>query len=130
MQKFLTSYLAIIILFQGMFGNTNILFEINELAEDYQIHKEQYHDSFTTFLSKHFGDLKKNHQQQHEEEHRQHQHPQSDFNANFQTDFVPQISTINLHNCMVKEKRNTLFFYKNLFSNFEKQKIFQPPQNT
>lgn len=128
MKKKLVPYLAITILFQGMFNGATVLFQINELVEDYQIHKDKYGDNLTTFLSKHFGDLKDSHKEQHQEEHNEHQHPQSDFNFSFQTDFVTHNSTINLTNCIVKEKRNTPFFYKNLFSNFEKSSVFQPPQ--
>ncbi len=128
MQKLLVTYLATLILFQGMFSNVNILFEINELVEDYQLHKVKYDDDLTTFISKHFGSLKESHKEQHQKEHQQHKHPANELHNNIQLDFTLHYCYFSFKNTVETNKRKTIFSYLDLFSTFEKQKIFQPPK--
>lgn len=131
MQKFIVTYLATIILFQGIFVNTDVLFEINELLEDYQLHKTKYGDNTYTFLSKHFGDLKESHKKQHQEEHEQHKHPSQDKLANVsQFDYTFNRCNFTIKNVVEINADTSNFHYSDLFSTFEKQKIFQPPKLT
>ncbi|MDC9722725.1 MAG: hypothetical protein PSN34_08115 [Urechidicola sp.] len=55
MKKFVVTFLATLILSQGVFANTDILFEASELIEDYQLHKVKYGDDLATFISKTFN---------------------------------------------------------------------------
>jgi len=128
MQRLFVTYLATLILFQGIFFNSNILFEINELMEDFQLHKVKYDDDLTTFFSKHFGDLKESHKQQHQEEHKQHNHPANDLNSNIQVDFALHYCYFTLKNTVEIDEKSPRFSYSDLFSTFEKPKIFQPPR--
>jgi hypothetical protein len=68
MRKIIVTYLASLILLQGVVANTDLIFEISELTEDYQLHKKNYGDDLTTFISKHFGDLKESHKEQHQKD--------------------------------------------------------------
>jgi len=118
---------AVFILFQGMFMYANFSFVLGEIWEDYQLHQVKYGDNLTTFLSKHFGELKEQHQEQHKKEHQDHKHNHEmnlsihiDMLCDNSFDFSTEISTV-----FYKEHN---FHYKDLFSNFEKQKIFQPPR--
>jgi len=129
MQKGLITYLAIFILFQSMFSNVNILFEISEVIEDYKLHQTKYGDNLATFISKHFGDLKDSHKEQHKKDHEHHNHPcQSELANNVQGVYVLQQYDLSLESIVkiISEKDN--FYYKKSSSNFEKQKIFQPPR--
>lgn len=129
MQKGLITYLAIFILFQSMFANINILFEISEVVEDYNLHQTKYGDSLATFISKHFGDLKESHREQHKEEHEHHNHPiQSELANSVQEVYVLQQYDFSLEGIVKIISKTDNFYYKNSFSNFEKQKIFQPPR--
>jgi hypothetical protein len=131
MQKSLITYLAIFLLYQSMFINVNILFEFSELVEDYQVHKSKYGDSFYTFFSKHFGDLKESHKEQHKEEHKHHNHPiQNDIGPNVQEVYVLQYVNFNMQNSIEVISKSNNFGYADPFSTFEKQKIFQPPKLT
>ena len=131
MQKIIVTYLASFILFQGVFLNTDILFEINEVLEDYQLHKTKYGDSTYTFLSKHYGDLKDAHKEQHQEEHKEHKHPAQDQITNsIQVDYTLQQHRYKLKSVIEINSTLSKFHYIDLFSTFEKQKIFQPPQFT
>ena len=131
MQKIIVTYLASLILFQGVFTNSGILFEINELAENYQLHQSEYGDNLSTFISKHFGDLKESHKEQHQEEQKQHNHPTQDkIGGLSQIDYTFNQTYLILENPIKVNKSLTNYHYLDLFSTFEKQKIFQPPQQT
>ena len=127
MKSFANILLATLILFQGMFSYVDISFQLEELLQDYKIHQVKYGDDLQTFISKHFGDLREQHQEQHKKEHQEHHH--HDINdVNLHVDYVC------FKNYIKVPKKDTIFFktdnfrYKNLFSTFEKQKIFQPPR--
>lgn len=129
MQKKLIPYLAIFILFQSMFTNINLFFEIDELVEDYKLHQTKYGDNLTTFISKHFGDLRDSHKEQHKEEHKHHNHPiHSELGSNIQEIYVLQNYNFTINTIEKIRSKTDNFYYKNLLSNFEKQKIFQPPR--
>jgi len=128
MKKFVVTYLASLILFQGMFANTDIIFEISELTEDYQLHKKKYGDNLTTFISKHFGDLKESHKKQHQEEHKHHKHPVQNTGSSLQVDFTLLALSFTDKSIIEYDASASNFNYLDLHSTFEKQKIFQPPR--
>ncbi len=118
---------ALFILFQGMFMYANFSFVLEEIWKDYQLHQVKYGDNLTTFLSKHYGELKESHQEQHKKEHQEHQHHHK-LNVSFQLDMLWDNSfNFDAKDSIVFYKQNN-FAYKGLFSTFEKQKIFQPPR--
>ena len=127
MKSYLNILFALVILFQGMFLYVDISCETMELLEDYQIHKTKYGDDFETFLSKHFGKLRQKHQNQHKKEHQEHQHHNTN-EVHIQLEFVcfNDIEIVPQKEIIFSKKNN--FHYKDLFSSFEKQKIFQPPR--
>ncbi|MFK5878009.1 MAG: hypothetical protein QM478_00790 [Flavobacteriaceae bacterium] len=131
MKKVVVTYLASLILFQGLFTNMDLIFETSELIEDYQLHKVKYGDNLTTFFSKHFGDLKESHQKQHQQEHKQHKHPVQNNTGNNQlVDFTLLALSYNNKNIDEIDTTSSNFHYFDLHSTFEKQEIFQPPQLT
>ena len=128
MKEFVVTYLAALILFQGIFTNTDILFEASELIEDYQLHKVKYGDNLSTFISKHFGDLKESHKQQHQKERKQHNHPiQNNTGNSFQVDYTLVASFVMKNEIEITSSTSN-YRYSDLLSTFEKQKIFQPPR--
>ena len=130
MKKCFASYLAVLILSQGIFANTDILFETSELIEDYQLHKVNYGDDLSTFISKHFGNLKESHQKQHQKEHEQHKHPVQNNagNTTYQIDYAFSASFVMMKNVVEIISSTSNFHYSDLFSTFERRKIFQPPR--
>lgn len=129
MQKIVVTYLAVLVLFQGVYSSTDILFEIDEILQDYQLHKTKYGDGLTAFLSKHFGDLKEAHKKQHQKDHKQHKHPVKDQLVNTtHIDFTFSHCYVVIKNEIEVCDEPSGFWYINLFSTFEKQKIFHPPQ--
>jgi len=129
MQKQLITYLAIIIFFQSAFGSFNLLFEIGEVIEDFKIHKIKYNDDLGTFISKHFGDLRESHKEEHQEEHKHHKHPiQPEVGQSSNEVYVLQMIDLFMNNPIEINTTINNFGYKNLHPTFEKQKIFQPPR--
>jgi len=129
MKNFIVTYLALLILFQGVFVNTNTLFEMNDLIADYQLHKTKYGDTAYSFLSKHFGDLKEDHKIQHHQDREQNKLPiQNKISNTFQTAFTIQAHQLALKQHLEINQVTSNFHYSDLFSTFEKQKIFQPPR--
>ncbi len=114
--------------------STNIHFEdmqkIGELLEHYNLHHDRYNDSFITFISKHYGDLKESHKKQHQEEEKEHHHDPIHHDCAAQThiDVCVNTSTYTIKVVKFIESKETNFYYQDKFSTFEKQKIFQPPQ--
>lgn len=128
MQKIIVTYLTFIILFQGISVNSDILYQLNEMIEDYQIHKVKYDDNLTTFIAKHFGDLKESHKKEHQEEHKQRKHPVNELNNDIQVDFALNFYCLNTSNYIESSEKSSNFSYSNLFSTYEKSSVFQPPK--
>ena len=123
MQKVLVTYLSLLILFQSTFTNVDVAFEINDLMEDYQLHKVKYGDNITTFFSKHFGNLKEEHKEQHKQEHKEHKHPANDFSNHIQVDYAFYNNNFAPQNPIEIIQNKSNFYYKDKFSTFEKQKV-------
>jgi hypothetical protein len=73
MVRLLSISLSFFILFQSFNIHLNDVLELDELVEHYQFHSETYGDSFLVFLSKHYGELKTEHHQKHQEEQQEHE---------------------------------------------------------
>jgi hypothetical protein len=117
-----------------LFQSANIHFDdvlqLREFIEHANLHKDKYGDSFIVYVSKHYGDLKESHKEQHQEEEKNHHHDpiQHDCTAQVQIDIVILDFSITLKTIKFIESKETNFYYQDKFSTFEKQKIFQPPQ--
>ena len=73
MTRFWSIVLSASMLLQGMHLAWPDLAQLDELLEHAQYHKETFGDNFITFLSKHYGEQKEDHSQQHQEEREQHE---------------------------------------------------------
>lgn len=71
--KFLSVLSAFLILFQSLNISLGDLARIDEFLEHANFHEKEYGDSLLVFISKHYGELKAEHQEQHQEEQEQHQ---------------------------------------------------------
>ena len=127
MKKIFVTYLASIVLLQGMFFYVDISLEVSDILADYSLHKSKYKDNLSTFISKHYGCLKKQHAEEHKKDHQKHRHKDT-IEANILIDYVCFQNTVIVPQLIKIESQNTNFHYKDLFSTFEKQKIFQPPR--
>ena len=129
MTKLFSIIFANLILFQSFNIGFDDVSKFNTLLEHASFHQEQYGDSFFEFLTEHYGEEFKNHIGEHKE------HEDLPFKHDQQTcQHVPTIfmlhpSAIELKAYALPDASKT-FFYKELYSLFEKPSVFQPPRLT
>lgn len=75
--KLLSVLSAFLILFQSVNISLGDLSRMDEFLEHASFHKEQYGDNLLVFISKHYGELKAEHEKNHQEE--QHEHEKLPF---------------------------------------------------
>jgi len=130
MIRMISIWLSVTLLFQsGNFGLDDVL-RIGELIEHAKFHSDQYGDNFFTFLSKHYGSLKKDHEEHHKEE--QKDHERLPFNHSSCTHSVT-LFVIDYHEIPLKKPESLKdtdanFFYKDHYSFTNQSQVFQPPR--
>jgi hypothetical protein len=129
MSKFLSIFTSFLILFQSLNINLDEFTQIDELVEHAFYHAEEYGDDIFVFVSKHYGELKEDHNRNNDEERSEHE--QLPFNhlcsSNFTTVFIlDEVELVCAEIETVGSK--TKFFYQEKDSSFEKTNIFQPPK--
>lgn len=121
--------LSIVLLFQGInFGLPDLL-NAGELIEHARFHSQNHGDNFIVFISKHYGELKEQHEQQHQEEKKEHEklpvRGEFSFSSNW---FVPNNETELLPKIPAITSTSSIFFYKETYSSIRESAIFQPPR--
>lgn len=128
--KLLSIFLSVFILTQGIWMNTNELEKVEVLLEHAKYHKDQYGDSFSAFLSKHYGNLKQKHDQEQQEE--RHDHEQLPFQQTLQLAaqpvFLLDSYSANFSLPIFAESENENYFYKQLHGSLIIKEILQPPK--
>jgi len=121
---------SFLIVFQSFNIHFGDIIKFNNFLEHAEMHSEKYGDDFFVFLSKHYGELKESHKEQHEKE--EENHPPTpinhDCNSQIQSSFVLNSFILTIKNSNKEIEKSSIFYYQDKFSSFEKQKIFQPPQ--
>lgn len=104
------------------------LSQADDLIEHIQYHSEKYGDNLFTFLSKHYGNLKDNHDKNHKEE--KQKHKQLPFHQSIPLQFsaflLPEHEKTDLKQSKVVF-RSSYFYYRESTSLFIPEKILQPP---
>ena len=131
MSKLFSIFISSLILVQSFNIHFDDILKLNELLEHAQMHKKEYGDDFLVFVSKHYGELKESHDEDHQEE--QEDHEQLPFNCHCATGSVSifilnQIASSIVEVGVIDVKTN--FLYQESNSLFEKPDIFQPPRQT
>jgi hypothetical protein len=118
-------------LFQSMNIHLEDILNVKEFFEHAQLHKQKHNDSFLSFISKHYGDLKETHKKEHQEEEKNHEHSPINHNCSSQlpVDLAFEVYQIHIPKISLEIESQPNFYYKDLFSTFEKEKIFQPPRS-
>jgi len=130
MIRLISISLSLLILVQSFNISIGEFVEMDELIEHARFHSEEYGDNFLVFLSKHYGELKNEHSEQHQEEQQEHEELpfQQQIHSSTLSAFVihdQDISTIN-PNYTVQTSRN--YFYRDSHSFFIEKGLFQPPR--
>ncbi|CAM1333179.1 hypothetical protein [Tenacibaculum aestuariivivum] len=131
MNKLLSIVLSLIIVFQSFGISFHDFSKIGEFIEHAQFHNKEYGDNVFTFISKHYGKLKINHNQEHQEQ--QEDHQKLPFNNNCTHLFLltaiidSSITNVFKRVCFLSLNKPN-FFYKTPISSVFKVKILQPPR--
>lgn len=130
MTKLFSIATSLLILFQSFNVHFDDIVELDELIEHARFHSEQYGDDFFVFLSKHYGKLKTEHDQKHQEEKEDHE----------QLPFQHQCQTASLSAFVLNKLPDSPlvletavhhavnFFYQASYHSLAQEGLFQPPR--
>jgi len=130
MIKIFSIAFSFLFLMQSINIHLEDVLNVSMFFEHYQLHKQKHGDDLLTFVSKHYGDLKEAHKKEHQEEEKNHHHSPINHNCSSQlpVDLAFEVYIIFFPKISMEIENQSNFYYKDLFSTFEKQKIFQPPR--
>lgn len=130
MQFLISISLSAILLLQGFNFGLSDLMRVGDLLEHANFHADTYGDSFTVFLSKHYGELKEQHNREHQEEEKEHE--KLPFNNQACACSFPGFVFTNINfeplKISVLSVSTPIFFYENSYSSPGESGIFQPPR--
>ncbi len=131
MNKLFSIVIASLILLQSLNIHLNDVLEFDKLIEHARFHSEQHGDDFFMFLSKHYGELKTEHSQKHQEEKKDHERLpfQNQMHSVALSAFVLNpfhIEATNPEFSLLQQKSR--FFYSATYLSLEKAAPFQPPR--
>jgi len=129
--KLFSILLSSLIMLQSFGVHYDDIVQLDELIEHAQFHNEQYGDNIIVFLSKHYGELKADHQREHQEEKKDHE------KLPFNHSGASHISVADVFINSYKSELNVLefsdysdanFYYQAPSSSLHSQGILQPPR--
>ncbi len=130
MTKLFSIATSFLILFQSFNIPIDDLVELDELIEHAQFHAEEHGDNFFVFISKHYGELKAEHNQQHQEE--KEQHEQLPFQHQSQS---PSLYALVLNSPIEASAiledgvySSANYFYQASYHSRAQEGLFQPPR--
>lgn len=101
-----------------------------KLVQHAKHHSEKHGDDFFTFMQKHYGSLKAEHEENDKED--RHDHEKLPFQHISCHHVIADIVIVPLEIPILKKEISTQethsYHYQNLYSSLEKVSIFQPPQ--
>lgn len=71
--RFISILISVLILLQSFGLHVDDIVQIDEFVEHAKFHSEQYGDNVLVFISKHYGELKADHNKEHQEEKEDHE---------------------------------------------------------
>lgn len=130
MKSLLALTFSFLVLFQSAGLGLNDLFLLGSLAEHAQYHSENYGDDFFTFIAKHYGSQKTEHQKNNKEEKQeQGELPFQHISCHHVIgDVVLVPCEVAILKVEISIQGSHTFYYQNLYSSLKKVSIFQPPK--
>lgn len=133
MLKITSILISSLILIQSFNIHFDDIVEIDELIEHAQFHAEEYGDNFFVFISKHYGELKAEHSQKHQEEKEDHE----------QLPFQNQCNLASFSAFVLNQTANDYpvvidfvygcdsnYFYQVSYHSLAQEGLLQPPRHT
>jgi hypothetical protein len=122
--------ISFLVLLQSFGLHYTDVVQLDEFIEHAKFHSEQYGDNVLVFISKHYGDLKADHEKQHQEEKEDHEQLPFQHQGH-----VSPVTAITLYNNTTEldilefvEYNGANFFYQAPSSSLHAQGLFQPPK--
>jgi hypothetical protein len=132
MSKLLSISLSLFILFQSIGFSLNDMVKIDEFIEHAQFHSDQYGDNIFVFIAKHYGELKADHEKEHQEEKKDHE--QLPFQHQTQltvvADFILTTNKEDFKTLEFSEFKTHNFHYQAPSSSLHSEGILQPPRHS
>jgi len=130
MVKLFSLALSVLVLIQSFSLDIKDLAHIDELIEHANFHSEKYGDNFLVFISKHYGELEKEHKQDHQEEKKEHEELPFSHHccSHVNSAFVLAKNEIPVIKNQPDIGKRANFHYLENYSSLEKFDIFQPPK--
>jgi len=130
MTKIVSIAVSLLILVQSFNIHLSDIVELDELIEHAQFHSEEYGDNFFVFVSKHYGELKADHSQKHQEE--KEDHEQLPFQHQCQTAQLSAFVLIQTADYPLEFDvvldRDSNYFYQASYHSLAQEGLFQPPR--
>lgn len=132
LSKLFSISFSIVILLQSFGISFNDVSQIDEFIEHAQFHSEEYGDNVLVFISKHYGELKADHDREHQNE--KEEHDELPFNQNncshnsSITAFVLQSNQEEFYTPELVEFKEHNFFYVAPSSSLHSEGLLQPPR--
>lgn len=130
MFKITSIAISLLILVQSFNVHFDDIIELDELIEHAQFHSDEYGDDFLVFISKHYGELKAEHNQKHQEE--QEEHEQLPFQHQCQTALLSAFLLNQTGDYPLEIKlvvnRDSNYFYQASYHSLSQEGLFQPPR--
>ena len=128
--KLISISISIIILMQSFGIHVSDISQIDEFVEHAQYHNEQYGDNIVVFIAKHYGELKAEHSNDHQEE--KDEHEELPFQHQSHITSIP-VFVVNSQKAELKlleplEFKKHNFFYQAPSSSLHCDGLFQPPK--
>lgn len=130
MSKIVSISTALLILFQSINLHFSDLAELDRFVDHYQFHVDQYGDDLISFISKHYGEQKESHNENHKEE--QGEHERLPFQQQYKGYQVlvydlGTVPVIQLRNDLPPKQRGN-FHYHISYTPIWGDGLFQPPK--
>jgi len=123
--------ISFLVLLQSVGLHYNDVVQLDEFLDHARFHSEQYGDNVLVFISKHYGDLKAEHDKEHQEEKEDHeqlpfQH-QGHFSSVAAITFLDNAPALQVPDLMAHTQTN--FHYLAPHSSLHAQGLLQPPRS-
>ena len=128
--KLFSIVVSSLIMLQSFGVHYSDVVQLDELIEHAQFHSEQYGDNMFVFLSKHYGELKAEHQRDHQEEKKDHE--KLPFNHSVShtcvADVIINSYNSDLNDIEILDFKSPNFYYHTPSSSLHSEGILQPPR--
>jgi hypothetical protein len=130
LSKLFSISLSFIILVQSLGIGLADVAQIDEFIEHAQFHSEQYGDNVLVFISKHYGELKADHDRDHQEEKEDHEELPFQHQSHISsiTAFVLNTPREEFKTPEFPEFKTHNFYYQAPSSSLHSEGLFQPPR--